>query len=268
MISEFLHSPLVNIDSLVNLLMLLHQLKDIFKNSQTTTIISIYEESMTDMDRRQMESLMETWNKIMNDHGAKCSTFVNLHGTKEKVLSNFEECAGSQLRISMERFQVVTKRLIKSKELPLKNFMEAFVLFNTKYSEDCSKVVEAYCNDSLAPLCRKIPKLDMTLWPMEERIHIITPMQVQDFINTLSIAQQFIDDDANFVLCCLLILFKREENPHSLNKWLLKMLSKNVSNASHTFPNADEAISGFFNAMTELLRMSANRMLSLMPNEE
>ena len=266
MVSEFLHNSTT--DDIDKLLELLHQLRAIFKNSQTTTIISIYEESMTNMDRRQMESLMETWKKIMNDHGAKCSTFVDFFETKEKLISNFEECIGFQLRINMERFQVMTKRLIKSKEVPLPNFMEALNLFNAKYSEDCSRYVEAFCHDSLAPLCRKIPKHDMTLFPSEERVNIITPMQVQDFINTLSIAQQFIDDDANFVLCCLLILFKREENPHSLNKWLLKMLSKNVSNASHTFPNADEAISGFFNAMTELDRMFANKVSSLMPNEE
>ena len=255
-------------DDIDKLLELLHQLRAIFKNSQTTTIISIYEESMTDMDRRQMESLMETWKKIMNDHGAKCSTFVDFFETKEKLGSNFEECVGSQLRISMERFQVINKRLIESKQLPLKNFMEVTSLFNTKYCGDLPRYVEAFCNDSLAPLCRKIPKHNMSLWPMDERLAMITPIQVQDFINTTSIVQQFIEDDVNFVLCSLLILFKREENPHSLNKWLLKMLSKNVSNASHTFPNADEAISGFFNTMTELLGMCAKKMLSLMPNEE
>ena len=222
---------------------------------------------MTDVDRRQLEYLMETWKEVMNDHGINCPTFLDQFESKEKLMANSVECFGTILRIDTERFQIIAKKLTKSMGVPLKNLLEAHTLFDCRYIGDLSRYLEAHCTHSLASMCKKLPKWDMTLG-LDENVKVIRPNQVQVFLNKVSIIQTFIQDDVIFVVCCLLTLLIGENNPHPIYKWLQKLLFKLVSNDSHTFPNADEAIKDVFKNSKELFQMLSPMMYSFLPSEE
>ena len=231
--------------------------------------MAIYNESMTDLDVKQMKSLVETWKKVRSDHGANCSSFLDRFETKEKFLSNFEENHSLLTRIGINALQTFAKTIIKSKDIPLKNLLEAQLLSAFKYMEDSSRLAEAKCNDRLASLCRKLPKYDLTLIPLAQEVKFIRPPQIQEYLYKVQIIQNFIQDDVTFVVCCLITLLRREHNPHPLCSWLQKMLSKTISYHCHsTLPNADEAIKDFFNASHELHDMVIEKFCSALPSEE
>ena len=211
----------------------------------------------------------------MNDHGANSSSFLSCFESKEKFLSNFKENYSSILRINMKRFQILAKTIIESKEIPLENLLEAHMLCDVRYSVDFSKYVEHFCNNSLSPLCRKLPKYDATLWALDKEVKVITLSQAQEFMNKLSVIQTFVQDDFTFVLCCMLTLLKGEDIPQPIYQWLQKLLRKHISNMSYTFPNsphlfsnANEAIKDFFKTKDELFLMLSTKLFPVLPTEE
>ena len=263
MIAEFLHSPATDIDRTLELL---YQLKFIIKKSQVVSLISIYEDSMGNMERKQLESMIQNWTIVMNEHGATCASFVEKVDTKEKLFSEFEEYCNFTLGIEIRRLQIFVKKTVQSTDIPLPNILKANYVNFLRHCRDFPRWMEYMCNESLHPLCRKLPKYDMVSWP--EEMERLTPLHSQRFKNCAEEIQPFIEDENNLVICCLMLLLKREKEDNPLYKWLHKMLFKNISNNSLTFPDANEAIRDLFKAIEEIFATVHPTIVSVLPNEE